>query len=174
MAVFTEVVTSITREKILPKSYDTVLKASPAVYRTMGNAKEWQSGFRLDSIIKYQKSNTGGLVDIGATLDTSRVSTRTKMQFDPKRRHKPVVIDDLELVLNQGDEQVLALLATEMDELTRELSDDVATDIYTANGAGSHFNSFYTASDDSRVKICAVVKSDYMLETPSIPQYVLA
>lgn len=149
MAVFTATVTTVTREVIVPKVYDTTLQGNVGLLRLLGNAAPWRSGFRLDPIIKYQKSTAGGLVAVGGNLDTTRDTTRVKMQFDPKRRSKPVVIDDLEEQLNKGDEQVLSLLATEMDSLSQDLADDAGTDFYTGTGAGTAFDSILNASDDS-------------------------
>ena len=145
---FSDTVKTITREKIVPKVYDTVLKSNVGVLRAMGNAKVWGSGFRLDVPIKFQKSTVGGLVGIGGSLDTSRSNTRVKMQFDPKRRHKPVVIDDVERQVNKGDEQVLMLLATEMDSIAEDLNDDSGDDYYAGTGAGEEFDSLENSTDD--------------------------
>lgn len=146
---FSATVTSVTREAIVPKVYDTLLKGNVGLLRLLGNARPWRSGFRYDVPIRYTRANTGGLVGIGGTLDTSRADTRTKMQFNPKRRHKPVVIDDVEKQLNKGDEQVLELLATEMETLASELLDEAGNDFYTGTGSGENFDSILNASDDS-------------------------
>lgn len=146
---FSDTIKSITREAIVPKVYDTVLKGNVGLLRSFGNAKMWGSGFRKDVIIKFQKSNVGGLVGIGGTLDTSRTINRVKMQFDPKRRHKPVVMDDVEIQLNKGDQQVLELLATEMESIAQDMMDDAGNDFYAGTGAGEAFDSILNASDDS-------------------------
>lgn len=149
---FSETVTSITREVIVKKVYDTVLSGNVGLLRLLGNAKLWRSGFRYDVPIKYQKSTAGGIVPVGGTLDTSRTSTRTKMQFEPQRIHKPVVIDDIEAAVNQGDERVLELLATEMDSLAQDLADDLGAYLYAGTGAGSgasSFDSLLNAADDT-------------------------
>lgn len=146
---FSTKVSTVTREKIIPKVYDTILDGNVALLRTMGNSKMWRTGYRLDVPIKYQKSTTGGLVGLGGTLDTSRNDTRVKMQFSPARRHKPVVLDDIEIALNKGDERVLDLVATELNSLAMDLADELGTDFYTATGTGNEFDSILNASDDS-------------------------
>lgn len=133
----------------MPKVIDTILKGNVGVLRLMGNAKSWSSGYRMDIPVKFQKSTVGGLVGLGGSLDTSRSSTRTKLQFTPKRRHKPVLIDDIEGQLNKGDEQVLMLLATEMDSIAQDLVDDAGSDFYNGNGSGEEFDSIENAADDS-------------------------
>lgn len=146
---FTDVVKTVTREVIVPKVYDTILKGNVGLLRLMGNAKVWGSGFRMDVPVKFQKSTVGGLVGLGGSLDTSRSNTRVKMQFDPKRRHKPVLIDDIESQLNKGDEQVLMLLATEMDSVAQDLLDDAGSDLYGGTGSGNQFDSIENAADDA-------------------------
>lgn len=146
---FTDTVKTVTREVIVPKVYDTILKGNVGLMRLMGNAKVWGSGFRMDVPVKFQKSTVGGLVGLGGSLDTSRSNTRVKMQFDPKRRHKPVLIDDIEGQLNKGDEQVLMLLATEMDSVAQDLLDDAGSDLYNGNGSGNEFDSIENAADDA-------------------------
>lgn len=146
---FSETVTSITREAIVPKVYDTVLNGNVGLLRLLGNARMWKSGFRYDVPVKFSKATTGGLVGLGGTLDTTRSTNRTKLQFNPKRRHKPIVLDDIEGQLNKGDQQVLELLATEMDSVGQDLLDDAGNDLYQGTGSGENFDSIDNAADDA-------------------------
>lgn len=146
---FTDTVKTVTREMIVPKVYDTILKGNVGLLRFMGNAKAWTSGYKIDVPIKFQKSTTGGLVGLGGSLDTSRSETRVKMSFEPKRRHKPVVIDDIEGQLNKGEERVLDLLAVEMDSVAQDLLDSAGDDFYGGNGSGNQFDSIENAADDA-------------------------
>jgi len=147
---FSEVVTTLTRELIVPKVSDTVLRGNVGLLRTLGNSKPWRSGYELDFPVKFQKSTAGGIVPVGGTLDTSRTSTRIKIQFEPQRIHKPVVIDDIETAVNQGDERILELLSTEMDSIAQDLLDDFGSYLYTGTGAtGLSFDSLLNAADDS-------------------------
>jgi len=147
---FSEAVTTVTRETIIPMVSDTFLKGNVLTLRTLGNSKSWKSGYKYDIPFKYKKSTEGGIVGIGGTLDTSRQETRTKMEFEPQRIHKPVVIDDIEAAVNQGDERVLELLATECDSIAQDLTDDIGTYLYTGTGAtGNSFDSILNAADDA-------------------------
>jgi len=149
---FSGTVTTVTREAIIPKVSDTVLSGNVALLRVLGNAKSWRSGYRLDVPVKYQKSTAGGIVGVGGTLDTTRKETRIKMQFEPQRLHKPVVVDDIELAVNEGDQRVLELLATEMDSIAQDMIDDLGSYFYTGTGAtGASFDSILNAADDSTV-----------------------
>lgn len=147
---FSDTVKTITREAIVRGVSDTVLEGNVGLFRILGNAKRWRSGFRLDVPVKYQKSTAGGIVEVGGTLDTSRTVTRIKMQFEPQRIHKPVVVDDIELAVNEGDERVLELLATEADSVAQDLADDLGGYLYTGTAAtGLSFDSILNAADDS-------------------------
>ena len=147
---FSDTVNTITREHIVPSVSDTILKGNVGLVRALSNSKSWRSGYRFDVPIKYQKSTVGGIVGVGGTLDTTRTVTRVKMQFQPQRLHKPVVVDDIEIAVNEGEEIVLALLATEMDSVAQDLTDDLGTYFYTGTGAsGSSFDSILNAADDA-------------------------
>jgi len=120
--------------------------------RVLANAKSWSSGYRFDIPIKYQKSTAGGIVPVGGTLDTTRTVTRIKLAFEPQRIHKPVVVDDIEIAVNQGDERILELVATESDSIAQDLADDLGTYLYTGTSAASgaaSFDSILNAADDS-------------------------
>jgi len=147
---FSTVVSTVTREAIVPKIYDTILSGNVGLLRILGNSKPWKSGIRYDVPIKYVKSTTGGLVPVGGELDTTRQNTRVKMQFEVQRIHKPVVIDDIELAVNEGDERVLDLLQTETESIAQDLGDDLGSYLYTGTSAtGSSFDSLLNAADDS-------------------------
>ena len=147
---FSDAVTTVTRELIVPSVSDTILSGNVFLLRTLGNSRAWRSGYRYDIPIKYKKSTTGGIVGIGGELDTTRQETRIKLQFQPQRIHKPVVIDDIEATVNEGDERVLELLATETDSITQDLGDDLGNYLYQGTGAGgASFDSILNAADDA-------------------------
>lgn len=146
---FSAAVTSVTRETIVPSVSDTALSGNVLVLRTLGNGRSWSSGYRYDIPIKYAKSTAGGIVGLGGTLDTDRAETRTKMQFKPQRIHKPVVIDDIEEAVNQGDERVIDVLTAEMESIAQDLADDVGGYLYAGTGTSSSFDSLLNASDDT-------------------------
>lgn len=145
---FSNVVTSVTRETIIPKVYDNILTGNVAVMRLYGNAAMWRSGYRLDVPIKTTKSTLGGVVGVADRLSTERQSTRVKLQFEPKMITKPVVIADIEATLNKGDEKVLELVAVESESMSQDLLDDLADQLYTGTGSGNAFDSLLNAADD--------------------------
>lgn len=149
MAIFSTAVTDITREEILPKAYDIVLNGSPVVARVIGNGKKWRSGYKLDTIVDYKKSTQGGWSAIGAQLNTARENTTARMTFDPKRITQPVVVDQLEVAVNQGEQRVIELVALEMDKAIKTLNDNVGDSLYTGTGSGVNPDSLKNAADDA-------------------------
>ena len=146
---FTEAVTSVTRNYIVPKSYDTVTKGSPVLMKLLQNAKPWKTGVNYDVIIKYQDSTNGGNTGIADKLDTDRQNVRTTMSFQPKMAYKPIVVANIETTLNQGDEQVLDLLEEEFDSQAQSLMNVMAGNLFTGTGAGNNWDSLVTAADDA-------------------------
>lgn len=146
---FSESVTSVTRNYIVPKVYDTISKGSPILMKLLQNAKAWKTGVKYEVIIKYQDSTNGGNTGIADKLDTDRQNTRTKMEFEPKMAYKPIVVANIETTLNQGDEQVLDLLETEFDSQAQSLMQVMANNLWTGTGAGNSWDSIYNAADDA-------------------------
>lgn len=145
---FSEAVTSVTRNYIVPKVYDTISKGSPVLMKLLQNAKPWKTGVEYEVIIKYQDTTNGGNTGVADKLDTDRQNVRTKMKFQPKMCYKPVVIANIEQTLNQGDEQVVDLLEAEFDSQAQSLMQLMAQNLYTGTGVNNSWDSIYNAADD--------------------------
>jgi len=146
--IFSEAVTSVTRNYIVPKVFDTVSKGSPVLMKLLQNAQPWKSGVAYDVIIKYQDSTNGGNTGIADKLDTDRQNTRTTMSFQPKMAYKPVVVANIETTLNEGDERVIDLLEAEFDSQAQSLMQVMATNLWSGTGVGNSWDSIYNAADD--------------------------
>jgi len=162
--VFSEAVTSVTRNYIVPKSFDTVSKGSPVLMKLLQNARPWKTGVSYQVIVKYQDSTNGGNTGIADKLDTDRQNVRTTMTFQPKMAYKPVVVANIETTLNQGDEKVIDLLEAEFDSQAQSLMQVMASNLWTGTGVGNSWDSIYNAADDGGMKVYAVNKFSYMLE----------
>lgn len=146
---FSEAVTSVTRNYIVPKVYDTVTKGSPVLMKVLQNAKPWRTGVKYEVVIKYQDSSNGGNTGIADRLDTDRQNVRTTMTFEPKMAYKPVVIANIEQTLNEGDERVIDLLEAEFDSQAQSLMGVMAQNLWTGTGSGNSWDSIYNAADDA-------------------------
>jgi len=146
---FSSAVTTTTREHIVPKVFDTVTKGSPLLMMLLRNAKPWKSGYRYDNIFKFKDSTNGGNIGIGDQLDADRQDIRVKGNFEVKGAYKPVVVANIEEVLNAGDEQVINLLDAEFDSQAQSLCNLMAENLYTGTGTGNSWDSIANAADDA-------------------------
>lgn len=145
---FSEAVTTVTRTYIVPKVYDTINKGSPVLMSLLQNAKPWKTGVSYQVIFQYTDSTNGGNTGIADRLDTDRQNTRVLGTFQPKQAYKPVVIANIEQVLNMGDERVLDLLSTEFDAQAKGLMEIMSNNLYTGTGVGNDWDSISNAADD--------------------------
>lgn len=172
MAIFSSAVTTITREKIVPKVFDTVSKGSPFLLATLRNAVDWKSGYTYQNIFKYRTSTNGGATGLTDKLNTNRENVRVKGSFDPKMVTFPVVIGSVEEVLNMGDERVLPLVETEFDSQAQSLTQSMADQLYNGTGAGNDMDSIDSAADDGTnyASYAGLSRTTY----PSLKGYYLA
>jgi hypothetical protein len=145
---FSSAVTTVTRTYIMPKVYDTVTKGSPGLMVFLQNAQAWRTGTKYEVIFQYTDTTNGGNTGIADRLDTDRQNTRVLGNFEAKQAYKPVVIANIEQVLNQGEERVLDLMATEFDTQGKSLMNLMAQNLYTGTGSGNNWDSLVNAADD--------------------------
>lgn len=146
--VFSDAVTTVTRTYIIPKVFDTVTKGSPALMSLLQNAQSWSTGTAYQPIFQYTDTTNGGNTGIADRLDTDRQNTRVQGTFYVKQAYKPVVIANIEQVLNQGEERILDLMSTEFDTQAKSLMTLMAQNLYTGTGVGNSFDSIANAADD--------------------------
>lgn len=149
---FTERVTTITREDILPKVYDNILSDNVITYRIMGTGKKFTS-YDARPIVKLYKNTQGSSFSGMDTLATGTVNVRRKMTFEPKAYSIPVAIPNLDQAVNDTESQVLSLMKVEMESSAHDACDDLAGYLY-ADGTGNDgkdFNGFGNLIDDGTV-----------------------
>lgn len=146
--VFSEAVTTTTRTYIVPKVYDQISKGSPTLMKLLQNADKWRTGTAYEFPIKYADSTNGGNTGIADKLDTDRQNVRTMASFQPKMAYKPVVVADIEITLNQGDERIVDLLETEFDSQAQSLIQLMGQNLFTGTGVGNNWDSLAGAADD--------------------------
>ena len=145
---FSSAVTTVTRNYIVPKVYDTITKGSPVLMSLLQNAMSWKTGVKYEVIFQHTDTTNGGNTGIADRLDTDRQNTRVNGTFEPKQAYKPVVIANIEQVLNMGDERVVELFAAEFDTQGRSLMTLMSSNLYTGTGVGNEFDSIDNAADD--------------------------
>jgi len=146
--VFSPQVTSVTRTYIVPDIFSQINLGSPFLMNTLAEATDWTTGTAYEIIVKYALSTNGGVTGIADQLDSNRQNNRTKMSFEPKSAYKPVVVADIEVELNKGDERVISLVAAEMQSQAQDLCENQADFLYAGTGSGNEWDSISNAADD--------------------------
>lgn len=146
---FSENVTTVTRTHVVPELFNTINVSSPLAYLTLSQATEWVSGTAYEVPIKYAKSTDGGTTGIADQLDSSRQDNKTKMSFQPRSMYKPVVIADIEMELNKGEERVLDLVISETHSQAADLMEVFSEELFSGTGTGNSWSSISMAADDS-------------------------
>lgn len=145
---FSSAVTTTTRTYIVPTVYDQVTKGTPTLMKLLRNAKSWKTATKYEFPIKVLDSTNGGNTGIADRLDTDRQNVRTTASFTPKMAYKPAVAADIELTLNEGDERIVDLLATEFDSQAQSLITLMGGNLFTGTGVGNEWDSLANAADD--------------------------
>lgn len=146
---FSAAVTTVTRNLIPKKVFDTVTLGTPGLMTFMRRAKEWTTGTSYSPVIQYQDTTNGGNTGIANQLDSDRQNTRVSMDFEVKMAYKPVVIADIEATLNKGDEQIVSLLDAEFDTQGKSLLNVMSQNLYAGTGTGDSWDSLANAASDS-------------------------
>lgn len=145
---FSENVSTVTRNYIVPDLFSQINVGSPLALMTLAEGTEWVSGLAYEIPIKYALSTNGGVTGIADQLDSDREDNQTKFSFQPRRYYKPVVVASIEAHLNRGDERVLDLLTTQMHSQMQDLMEGWSDQVYAGTGSGNQWSSIAMAADD--------------------------
>lgn len=145
--------TSITRERVLPKIIDQIGKDHPLLGRFFNSAKQWNGGTTIQIPVKYRHNAQGGSYSGLELLDTGQEATRTRAKFEVKQEYQPIVLSNIDLAKNGGgdDTKIADLMGTEMEEAHTSIEDKFGTQIFgdgTGNG-GKNLDGLIAAVDDS-------------------------
>lgn len=151
MALTYDNLTSITRGKVLPKIVDQIGKDQPLLGRLFASNKLWNGGTDLGIPVKYRHNSQGGSYSGLDLLSTVKENTRTRAVYNIKQMYQPIVLSNIDLAMNAGDERVVSLMETEMDEAKESLKDKFCTQLYsdgTGNGS-KDITGLFAAVDDA-------------------------
>lgn len=129
-------VLTTTRQKLLPKVIDSVLRSNVFATRQLGAAKKFQ-GYSMQFPFKYQTNNQFSSFDGFDTLSTTAVDTRVRLEFFPSFMQIPVSLPMTELSKNmKSEEGVIDLMALEMKSSAQDMADAVGT-LFYLDGTGN-------------------------------------
>jgi len=137
---FSDKVTSITLEHIVPHVVDPVLRENTLARRVLPKAKKFRSD-RQSIPLKYQ-TGVSGQSFIGAdVLQTAPSQDRVKMTFEPKFYAKNVNVVYTDIAVNHSDGQVLELIELEMKTRAQEMADELGS-LFYGDGTGNSGKDF--------------------------------
>lgn len=137
---FTDRLTTVTQDEILPQVVDAVLGGNFISFRFLSNAKRW-SGETLKKPVKIAKSSLGGSFSGLDTHSTSTVDTRRMLEYDVRGYEMPVAIPGMEKAVNRTPAQVINLVRVEVESAQDDALDDVGDMLY-GDGTGNSSKDF--------------------------------
>lgn len=147
MAVFSERVTAITYNDIMPTIVDFVNNSNILTARTMSNVKNWK-GVNMKQPIRIANSTTGGSFDGLDQFDTSTTNNTRSLTWYVKAYEQSVVIPGIEKAVNgTSDKQVISLVTDRLDEAKISLTQAIG-DLLYGNGNGKDIEGLGLIVDD--------------------------
>lgn len=147
MAQFSERVTAITYNEILPTIVDFVNNSNIFTARMMSNVKDWR-GVNIKQPIRIANSTTGGSFDGLDTFDTSTTNNTRSLTWYVKAYEQSVVVPGIEKAVNgNSDKQVISLVVDRLDEAKISMTQAIGTLLY-GNGVGKDFDGLGLIVDD--------------------------
>lgn len=137
--VFTDRVNDITYQEILPSIVDQINNSNVFTARVLSNVKNWR-GTTTQQPITIANSTTGGSFDGMDVFPTSATNNTRMLTWYVKGFEQSVVVPGIERAVNANNEkQVVALLASRMDEARNSASNSIGTLLYDV-GSGKNFD----------------------------------
>ena len=137
---FTDRLTTVTQDEILPQAIDAVLEGNFIAFRFLSNAKKW-SGEKMKKPVKIAKNDLGGSFSGLDVHSTATVDTRRMLTYDVRGYEIPVAIPGMEKAVNRTPAQVINLVRIEVESTQDDAVDDVGTLLY-ADGTGNGSKDF--------------------------------
>lgn len=137
--IFTNRVTDITYQYILPTLVDNVSNSNVFTSKMLSNTCDWE-GVTYNVPIQTAFSSTGGFFNGMDTFSTAATNNTRQMTFYITGFEQSVVIPGIEAAVNGNSEsQVIKLLTAKMDEAKISMADTIGTALY-GFGLGKDFD----------------------------------
>lgn len=135
---FTDRVTALTQDWLLPKVVDNVLNGNVLAFRLMGNAQKGK-GSSIKRAIKYTTSGAATSFSGFDTFTATPLNTKVTMEYDMRGVRIPIGLSGMEVVANKVSEtQVTDLVEESVEESQQELLDTVGTMLYGTGSGNSN------------------------------------
>lgn len=150
---FTQRVTAITQDRILPMETDNFFgDTSFLPYRFLGNGEEW-GGETLKVPVTIAGNNNGGSFQGMSAVQVGLPQSRTFMSYNVKAHRQSITVSGLEQIANKGEERIVNLLSADTHTAFESMLQRVSDDLY-ADGTGNSgmaFNGLNNLAVDATV-----------------------
>lgn len=137
--IFTNRVTDITYQYILPALVDNVSNSNVFTSTLLTSTIDWE-GVSYNVPIQTAFSTTGGSFNGMDTFSTAATNNTRQMTFYLTGQYQSIVIPGIEAAVNGNTEsQVIKLLTAKMDEAKISMADAIGTELY-GFGLGKAFD----------------------------------
>lgn len=145
--IFTDRITDITYQYILPALVDNVSNSNVFTSRTLGRTIDWE-GVTYNVPIQTAFSSTGSSFNGMDTFSTAATNNTRQMTFFITGQYQSIVIPGIEAAVNGNTEsQVIKLLTAKMDEAKISMADAIGTEFY-GFGLGKDFDGLGNVVDN--------------------------
>jgi len=136
MPALSTFVTSLTQDRYIPKVIENALDGNVLTMRLMRNQKTWNGGHQIVQPVNLEKYNQLGSYSGFDPLSTTQQNTRQVATFNPSQVYVSMSISGIQKAVNSGDAAVIDLIATEMEQRTRDFKDMFGDQVYS-DGTGN-------------------------------------
>ena len=161
---FTDRLTTVTQDEILPNVADAILGGNFITFRFVSNGKRW-NGETLKRPTKIAKSSLGGSFSGLDTHSTATTNTRRMLEYDVRGYEMPVAIPGMEKAVNRTPAQVINLVRVEVESAQDDAMDDIGDLLYgdgTGNGSKDFFGLDALVDDGTSVSTFGTLtRSDF-------------
>jgi len=134
---------SASTEKLVAKTIDTVLNASPVTLRILGSQRPWKAKFP----VKYQVGISGTSFDGLDKFSTALSDSFEVMTFQPTGYEINVSLSQMEVDLVKAQNNPIDIIAREMESRAEDMIDALGTLLHTLQ-TGKTFLSLINACDN--------------------------
>ena len=144
-----------TRQRFFEKAIDNVYQGNVLFERLRGTARPWTGGRQLvipTTVTDRTQATSFSSFD---TLPTAQEDVRQLFTIDPSEYvSAPITFSGIQLAVNKGPEAFLNLMAAEFEDVARNFSETIGTDLYldgTGNSSKAMNGLVYHVDDGTNV-----------------------
>ena len=130
-------VTSVTKERFIPKVIDNIYESTVLFNRLRGKARPWSGGQQIKIPTTIANRTALGSYSGFDTFDTTQEDVRIQFSVNPSQYYATVTVSGIQVALNKGDNAIVDLMATEFSDVARNFSEKLGEDIYL-DGTGNN------------------------------------